>query len=56
MRAYGILVVSIDRQPFIPMDDDWVENFGRVRPYVWANQPVLPVIPKGNPARLGGRW
>ena len=28
LRGYGILVVSLDRQAFIPMDEDLVETFG----------------------------
>ena len=56
LRSHGIMVLSIDRQAFIPMDDDWVETYGWPRPYLWAGQPVLPVIPLGNPAKNGGRW
>lgn len=56
LRSYGITVLSIDRQAFIPMDDDWVETYGWLRPYLWAGQPVLPVMPLGDPAKNGGKW
>ncbi len=56
LRSLGILVQSIDRQAFIPMDQDWVETYGWLRPYLWGGHPVLPVRPCGDPARNGGHW
>ncbi|MDR0881630.1 MAG: hypothetical protein LBP55_03695 [Candidatus Adiutrix sp.] len=56
LREIGIKVISLDRQAFIPMDDDLVETYNRVRPYLWGGEAVLPVLPCGDPADLKGRW
>ena len=47
----GIQVVSVDRDPLMPLDADMVATGGWLRPSLWAGQPVLQVRADGD-----GRW
>jgi hypothetical protein len=51
LEKSGILVLSIDRDALVPGPDDKVDTRGWLRPRLWGNRPVLPVI-----ATTSGQW
>lgn len=51
LEALGIQVVSVDRDPLIPLAPDVVATGGWLRPSLWAGRPVLQVRAAGP-----GRW
>lgn len=51
LTGLGIQVVSVDRDPLIPLAEDRVETDGWLRPSLWAGRPVLQVR-----AVSPGRW
>lgn len=51
LSELGIRVVSVDRDPLVPLSRDMVDTAGWLRPSLWAGQPVLQVRADGP-----GRW
>ena len=51
LSGAGIQVVSVDRDPMVPLGPDTVRTGGWLRPSRWAGQPVLQVRADGP-----GRW
>lgn len=51
LSALGIQVVSVDRDPLVPLAQDAIDTAGWLRPSLWAGQPVLQVRSDGQ-----GRW
>ncbi|WP_300164684.1 hypothetical protein [Solidesulfovibrio sp.] len=51
LERLGIRVVSVDRDPLVPLPGDSVTTGGWLRPSLWAGQPVLQVRADGR-----GRW
>ncbi|WP_320172492.1 hypothetical protein [Maridesulfovibrio sp.] len=43
LNEAGIRVVSVDRDPLVPLPGDEVRNAGWIRPSLWAGEPVLQV-------------
>ncbi|WP_432735266.1 hypothetical protein [Maridesulfovibrio sp. FT414] len=43
LNEAGIQVVSVDRDPLVPLPGDEVRNAGWIRPSLWAGIPVLQV-------------
>ncbi|MDY0042718.1 MAG: hypothetical protein RBS57_20595 [Desulforhabdus sp.] len=48
LEKCNILPVSIDRDGYVPAPEDLVLTKGWIRPRLWGNRPILPVIPGGN--------
>lgn len=46
----NILVVSLDRDAQVPAPDDLVVTKNWLRPRLWGQRPILPVLPIGNGA------
>jgi len=57
LEGLNILAVSLDRDGQVPSPGDLVDTRGWLRPRLWGNRPVLPVIPKeeGVWESLGGK-
>jgi hypothetical protein len=53
----NILAISLDRDGLVPAPEDLVHTNGWLRPRLWGNRPILPVVPKGKGAweSLGGK-
>lgn len=51
LEALGIQVVSVDRDPLVPLSADSVRTDGWLRPSLWGGQPVLQVR-----AESAGQW
>lgn len=47
LRRLNILPVSLDRDGQVPAPEDLVYTKGWLRPRLWGNRPILPVIPRG---------
>ncbi len=47
LQRLNILPVSLDRDGQVPAPGDLVNTKGWLRPRLWGNRPILPVIPKG---------
>jgi len=47
LEGLNILPVSLDRDGQVPAPEDLVHTKGWLRPRLWGNRPILPVIPKG---------
>lgn len=47
LQRLKILPVSLDRDGQVPAPGDLVNTKGWLRPRLWGNRPILPVIPKG---------
>jgi hypothetical protein len=48
LERLNILAVSLDRDGQVPAPGDLVHTKGWLRPRLWGNRPILPVIPRGN--------
>ncbi len=48
LERLNILAVSLDRDGQVPAPEDVVETKGWLRPRLWGNRPILPVIPREN--------
>jgi hypothetical protein len=48
LDGLGILPVSLDRDGQVPAPEDLVHTKGWLRPRLWGNRPILPVIPRAN--------
>jgi hypothetical protein len=46
LERLSILAVSLDRDGQVPAPEDLVHTKGWLRPRLWGNRPILPVIPK----------
>ncbi len=57
LERLNILAVSLDRDGKAPAPEDVVLTKGWLRPRLWGNRPILPVIPDGDGAweSLGGK-
>ena len=44
LTATGIRVVSVDRDPMVPLDGDTLETPAWIRPSLWGGHPVLQVV------------
>lgn len=57
LARLNILAVSLDRDGKVPAPSDLVHTKQWLRPRLWGNRPVLPVIPKENGVweSLGGK-
>ncbi len=51
LKRSGISVISLDRDAIVPHPEDTVFTKGWLRPRLWGQTAVLPVIPAGK-----GRW
>ena len=51
IEKYGITVVSLDRDAMVPASDDIIYTKGWLRPRLWGQKPILPVI-----YRAKNRW
>lgn len=51
LNKLGITVVSVDRDPLVPLQNDLVTTDDWLRPSLWAGQPVLQVRSSGE-----GTW
>ena len=47
LERHGITVVSLDRDAMIPSPEDVVDTRGWLRPRLWGNRAILPVLPQG---------
>jgi hypothetical protein len=47
LEKYGIVVVSLDRDAMIPDPEDIIYTKGWLRPRLWGNKPILPVLCRG---------
>ncbi|OIP95908.1 MAG: hypothetical protein AUK55_06050 [Syntrophobacteraceae bacterium CG2_30_61_12] len=48
LERLNILAVSLDRDGQVPAPEDLVHTKGWLRPRLWGNRPILPIIPRGN--------
>lgn len=48
LEKLNILAVSLDRDGQVPAPGDVVHTKGWLRPRLWGNRPVLPVVPREN--------
>lgn len=48
LERLNILAVSLDRDGQVPAPEDLVNTKGWLRPRLWGNRPILPVIPREN--------
>lgn len=48
LERLNILAVSLDRDGQVPASEDMVHTKGWLRPRLWGNRPILPVIPREN--------
>lgn len=48
LERLNILAVSLDRDGQFPAPGDLVHTKGWLRPHLWGNRPILPVLPVGN--------
>jgi hypothetical protein len=48
LERRNILAVSLDRDGHVPAPGDLVHTKGWLRPRLWGNRPILPVIPREN--------
>ena len=57
LERLNILAVSLDRDGQVPAPGDLVHTKGWLRPRLWGNRPILPVIPRENGIweSLGGK-
>ncbi|MCU0574644.1 MAG: hypothetical protein MUC41_16855 [Syntrophobacteraceae bacterium] len=46
LERLNILAVSLDRDGQVPAPGDIVDTKGWLRPRLWGNRPILPVIPR----------
>ncbi len=47
LERNGICVVSLERDAMIPAPEDMVYTAGWLRPRLWGNRAILPVLPRG---------
>jgi hypothetical protein len=47
LEKYGIRVVSLDRDAMVPDPKDMVFTKGWLRPRLWGQRPILPVLCRG---------
>jgi len=47
LEKYGILVVSLDRDAMVPAPEDIIYTKGWLRPRLWGQRPILPVLCRG---------
>jgi hypothetical protein len=47
LEKNGILVVSLDRDAMIPSPEDVIYTKGWLRPRLWGQKPILPVLCRG---------
>jgi len=47
LQQNGIYVVSLERDAMIPAPEDIVDTSGWLRPRLWGNRAILPVMPRG---------
>jgi hypothetical protein len=47
LEKYGILVVSLDRDAMVPAPADIIHTKGWLRPRLWGQRPILPVLCRG---------
>ena len=57
LQRFDIIAVSLDRDGKSPAPEDMVHTKGWLRPRLWGNRPILPVIPRedGVWESLGGK-
>lgn len=48
LERLNILAVSLDRDGQVPAPEDLVHTKGWLRPRLWGNRPILPVVPREN--------
>lgn len=46
LERHGIRVVSLDRDAVIPSPEDLVDTKGWLRPRLWGQKAILPVLPR----------
>ena len=46
LERHGIRVVSLDRDAVIPAPEDMVDTKGWLRPRLWGQKAILPVLPR----------
>ena len=47
LEKYGIRIVSLDRDAMVPHPEDIVYTKGWLRPRLWGQKPILPVLNRG---------
>lgn len=47
LEQYGIRIVSLDRDAIVPHPEDIVYTKGWLRPRLWGQKPILPVLTRG---------
>ena len=47
LEKNGILVVSLDRDAMVPAPEDVIYTKGWLRPRLWGQKPILPVLCRG---------
>jgi tRNA(Ile2) C34 agmatinyltransferase TiaS len=47
LEKYGIIVVSLDRDAMVPAPADVIYTKGWLRPRLWGQRPILPVLCRG---------
>ncbi len=47
LERNGITVVSLDRDAVVPFPEDVVDTRGWLRPRLWGQKAILPVLPRG---------
>jgi len=47
IEKHGIMVVSLDRDATIPAQEDMINTKGWLRPRLWGNRAILPVVLRG---------
>lgn len=57
LEKLNVIPVSLDRDGQVPAPEDLVQTKGWLRPRLWGNKPILPVIPAGDGVweSLGGK-
>jgi len=48
LERHGIRIVSLDRDAIVPHPESIVYTKGWLRPRLWGQKPILPVLNKGN--------
>jgi hypothetical protein len=48
LERHGIKVVSLDRDAMVPFSEDVVDTMGWLRPRLWGQKAILPVLPRGD--------
>lgn len=47
LNKAGIMLVSVDRDPAVPLPEDRIASGGWIRPSLWAGRPVLQIVSAG---------